>query len=234
MSRGFTEKDFAYEKISDIWKDFVDQYDLSRRIELLVDDFLGQTKIEGKSCLDCGCGLGFFSKAIMKYGPSRLVSVDISPKLVAHLKESDQRIDFLVADIMELDCTLTEMFDLVISSEVIEHTPNPRVATLQIAKRVKKGGFLAISCPNAKWLWLLKLANKMGLRKKYCGYENWVLPDDLVKWINESGFEILRKEGLHFIPWQGLPKAIHSKIDKKLGRANYSNGINLAVLAQKK
>ena len=234
MSRFFTEKDLTYEKISDGWMGFIDQYDLSRRVEVLVDDFLGRTRIEGKTCLDCGCGLGFFTMALLKYSPSRMVSVDISPSLVKQVGSRDQRIEPLVADLMELDNFIHDKFDLVISSEVIEHTPDPRLATMQILKRVEKGGFLSISCPNLKWLWLLKVANMMGIRKKYSGYENWVHPNELTKWINESGFEIIRKEGLHFMPWHGMPKFIHRKIDQKLCKRNYLNSINLAILAQKK
>lgn len=234
MSRLFTEKDLTYEKISGVWEGFIDQYDLSRRIEVLVEDFLGRTRIEGKSCLDCGCGLGFFTMALLKYSPSRMVSVDISPSLLEQVGGRDQRIEPIVADLMELDNIIHDKFDLVISSEVIEHTPDPRIATMQISKRVKKGGFLVISCPNLRWIWLLKLVNMLGLRKKYSGYENWVHPDELTKWINESGFEILRKEGLHFIPWHGIPKFIHRRIDQRLCKSNYLNGINIAILAKKK
>ena len=172
--------------------------------------------------------------ALLKYDPSRMVSVDISQSLVKHVESRDQRIEVLVSDIMELDKVLLDKFDIVVSSEVIEHTPKPKNATKQLLQRVKKGGLISISCPNMRWIWLLKLANIFGIRKNYQGHENWVHPIDLTTWIEEEGFEILRKEGLHFMPWHGMPKKIHRNMDQRLCKNNYFYGINLTVLAQKK
>jgi hypothetical protein len=73
-----------------------------------------------------------------------------------------------------------------------------------------------------------------GLRKNYEGYENYVFPSELKKWIKEENFEILRCEGIHTIPFKLLPKKLLRVLDKKLRNFNYGFSFNLAILARKK
>jgi predicted RNA methylase len=60
-------------------REFVDSYDANRRIEVLVHDFLGAERLQGKACPEGGCGLGDFSMEMLKSGPERIVAVDIAP-----------------------------------------------------------------------------------------------------------------------------------------------------------
>ena len=63
-------KELAYDRISETWEEFISTYNIDRRIEVLVDDFLGEKEILGKKCMDVGCGLGYFSYGILKYKPA--------------------------------------------------------------------------------------------------------------------------------------------------------------------
>lgn len=235
MGRSLTQRDLAYDRISSTWESFVSNYDTERRLEVLVDEFLGRDRISGKRCLDAGCGLGFFSHRIMTHGPGELVSVDIAPAIVKRLKERLPSADCREADLLDLDGALSDQrFDTVVCSEVIEHTPDPKKAVEQLARRVAAGGWLAISCPNRRWKWLLYLAQLLGVRKKeYDGHENWVAPADLKNWIGEAGLEIIRSEGVHTVPWQFLPKSVLKWLDRAWRRGNYPFALNLAILAHR-
>lgn len=233
MSRKIEREDLAYDSIASTWDDFINNYDTNRRIEVLVGDFLGTERLQGKTCLEGGCGLGYFSLAMLKFGPSRIVAVDIAPNLVARLAALSSTIEARTADVLALSNTVPESFDVVLSSEVIEHTPDPRTAVRSLLARVASGGYLALSVPNRRWIWLLRLAQWSGLRKNYTGYENWVYPADLTDWIEQEGFEVARAEGIHVVPWQFLPKPLLRWLDRKLRRRSYPYALNLAILAKR-
>jgi 2-polyprenyl-3-methyl-5-hydroxy-6-metoxy-1,4-benzoquinol methylase len=230
-----TAKDLAYDRISDDWESFISHYDTNRRIEVLVDDFLGVQAIGGKKCIDIGCGLGFFLAAIQKYNPSSLSGCDLSPKNIEKINKKMPQVQSYVADVLNLlEDLKNQSFDVAVCSEVIEHTPDPKLAVQNISKIISSGGLLALSVPNKRWRWLLSLAMTFGLRRHYEGYENYVSPKDLKKWLEDEGFEILRHEGVHTIPFQLFPKKWLRKLDQKLRNLNYSFALNLAVLARKK
>ncbi|HEY4283242.1 MAG TPA: methyltransferase domain-containing protein [Chthoniobacterales bacterium] len=230
--RNLTQKDLAYESINEEWSAFIDNYDTERRIEVLIDDFLCG-KIGSKSCLDAGCGLGFFTHALWKQQPLSVTSVDISETLVSRLRQANPATRTMTADLLVLDETLPEQFDVVVSSEVIEHTPDPRMAVAQLTKCVAPGGYLSLSCPNARWHWLLTLAQFASVRKKYQGYENWVRPADLIRWIEQSGLVVVKRRGIHLLPWQLVPKKLMRWLDEITRESSYGLSINLAVLAKK-
>lgn len=234
MPREIRREDLAYDSIASTWDDFISGYDTIRRIEVLVHDFLGAEKLQGKTCLEGGCGLGDFSLEMLKFGPARILAVDIAPNLVARLATRSSAIETRTADVLALPDTVPERFDVVVSSEVIEHTPDPKAAVRSLLSRVASGGYLALSVPNRRWIWLLRLAQRMGLRKNYAGYENWVSPADLKRWIEQEGFEVQRAEGIHVVPWQFLPRPLLRWLDRRLRRQSYPYALNLAILAKRR
>jgi 2-polyprenyl-3-methyl-5-hydroxy-6-metoxy-1,4-benzoquinol methylase len=234
MARHIAREDLAYDSIASTWDGFINNYDTNRRIEVLVHDFLGAERLKGKTCLEGGCGLGQFSLEMLKFGPARILAVDIAPKLVARLAARSSAIETRTADVLALSNTVPESFDVVVSSEVIEHTPDPKAAVLSLLSRVASGGYLALSVPNRRWIWLLRLAQRMGLRKNYTGYENWVSPEDLKCWIEQEGFEVTRAEGIHLVPWQFLPKPLLRWLDRRLRRWSFRYALNLAILSKRR
>jgi len=228
------EKELAYDRISDDWDDFMCFYDANRRIKVLVDEFLGEGLIRGKKCLDAGCGLGYFSEALLKHTPLSLHAFDIAPKLVDRVSKKIPNIHCFAGSIFDLPNIVNgELFDVVLCSDVIEHTHDPKLATKKLTKTVAPGGLLSISVPNKRWKWLVDLANIMGLRKNYEGYENYPFPREFKVWIEEEGFDILRCEGIHTIPFRLFPKRLLRMLDEKMRNYNYSYAFNLAILARK-
>jgi 2-polyprenyl-6-hydroxyphenyl methylase/3-demethylubiquinone-9 3-methyltransferase len=234
VSRTLTDKDLAYENISQTWERVIANYDTRRRIEVLVDEFLGAGGIRGKTVLEAGCGLGEFTTRLHALAPARLASCDIAPSLVEKVAKRFPDVDAFVADLLHLGDKLQgRQFEVVFSSEVIEHTPDPRRAVEQLAAAVAPGGLLVLSVPNRRWIWLLHAATAARLRPHYQGYENWVGPGDLLSWIESAGLKVERSEGIHLVPWQFLPKRVLRRLDRTVRDQSYPYALNLAVVARR-
>ena len=139
MPRRIAREDLAYDSIANTWDDLISSYDTNRRIEVLVHDFLGAERLQGKTCLEGGCGLGYFSLEVLKFGPGRIVAVDIAPNLVARLAARSAAIEARTADVLALSNSVPESFDVVVSSEVIENTPDPKAAVRSLLACVATG-----------------------------------------------------------------------------------------------
>jgi 2-polyprenyl-3-methyl-5-hydroxy-6-metoxy-1,4-benzoquinol methylase len=138
-----------------------------------------------------------------------------------------------VADVLHLGaCFGDERFEAVVCSEVIEHTPDPGRAFRELAARVAPGGFIAVSCPNRRWKWLLHLVNLLGLRRHYSGYENWVAPGELRRWVRDCNLEPVCEIGIHTVPWH-LSARLTEFLDRRLQNVNYAWSVNLSILARR-
>ena len=68
-----------------------------------------------------------------------------------------------------------ETYDLVISSECIEHTADPKKALSELARVLKPGGTIIVTSPNRLWYPVLWVSIVIKLRK-FRGYERWLFP----------------------------------------------------------
>jgi ubiquinone/menaquinone biosynthesis C-methylase UbiE len=90
-------------------------------------------------------------------------------------------------------------FDVVISSEVIEHTQNPYRTIEEMSRVLKPNGCLLLTVPNRIWKFAVIVANKLKLRP-WNGLENWVGWSELKRWMNETGLDVELMLGFHIIP----------------------------------
>ena len=113
----------------------MDDYDLGRRTEVLVDRFLGG-RLHGKLVLDAGCGVGGVTRALVARG-ARVIALDIGPKLAA---EARARCGCpAVVGTLAATGFASNSFDVVLSSEAVEHTPDPRAAVRELYRLVQAG-----------------------------------------------------------------------------------------------
>lgn len=122
---------------------------------------------ENKICLDAGCGGGRGSWLMLKYGAKRVLGVDQSStntesfrKRIANSNLSEKFYSVNV-DLEELD--LSEKFDFIWFSGVIQHTKLPSKVFKQVYKHLKIGGstFFYAYGKNGIYWQLVDLARKV-------------------------------------------------------------------------
>lgn len=225
------EKEYCHERLGEGFAEALSSYDTARRVETLVDEFLTDEMVRGRETLDVGCGLGFFSERLQQRG-ALVTACDLGPNLV---EVTRQRVGCHseVADALRLvEHFGPERFDLVVSSECIEHTPDATEALRQMAGVLKPGGYIAVSTPNLLWSPVVKLATQLKLRP-FDGFENFSTWRSLRRPLEESGVTILREQGLHLFPFQIGLHSLARWCDAHL-QVLRSVMINLGVLGQKR
>jgi len=109
--------------------------------------------LQESSVLEIGSGDGTQAHMIAKE-VAELIATDIDEKKVAHLREifhDCESVKTAVVNAEELEDFDRESFDLVIASNVMEHTQNPVHTLQQIHTVLKPRGFLAVALPNRTW-----------------------------------------------------------------------------------
>jgi 2-polyprenyl-3-methyl-5-hydroxy-6-metoxy-1,4-benzoquinol methylase len=224
------ELEYCHERLGEQFAQALSEYDTRRRVEVLIDDFFTADMLEDKDALDVGCGLGFFSERLSQRGAC-VTACDLGPNL---LEQTRRRAgcDCVQADALALEETFgPDRFDVVVSSECIEHTPAPLQAVAQMTKVLRPGGLLALSTPNIVWSPVVKLASWTRLRP-FDGYENFSGWGTLRKTLRANGMEILREYGLHLIPFQFHLEGLSRWLDRHCQWARVCM-INVCILAHK-
>lgn len=225
-----TRKIYFYEDIAADFDELMNIYDVTRRVEVMFDEML-TADLRGKLLLDLGCGTGWFSRRARERGAD-VVSVDLGPSL---LKQVLRKAPVRPVAGSALNLPFRDSsFDVVVSSEMIEHTTDPAQAVREMARVLKPGGPLALTCPNRAWLWLVNLATHLKLRP-FQGYENFPSFGMLADMVRANGLTIESHRGLHAWPFQITPlQTLSRAVDRRFGRGPWGRWmINQAVLATK-
>ena len=101
----------------------------------------------GLNVLDVGCGRGWLSGLLLRHYGS-VTAYDLSIEPIAKARESFPEVDFQTRDVMA-DPPDAE-YDLVVSSEVIEHIQDQQRFVDNLVDVTKSGGHLLLTTPNAK------------------------------------------------------------------------------------
>lgn len=227
------DKNTFYDTIADDFDGIMNMYDTNRRVEVIFKDFLGSEDLKGKTLLDGGCGTGWFTKKAIEQG-AVVTSVDIAEKLTAITKQKNPETTVITCSILELPFA-DNTFDYVISSDVIEHTPDPLKGTNELIRVLKPGGKLCITVPNRSfWYFSLVLANFLGLRK-YNGYENWQYYRRYKRFLLSRDLEIITYKGIHLYPFViGVLNKLLYRMDKLCENKLGIFMVNIAAFAKKK
>jgi ubiquinone/menaquinone biosynthesis C-methylase UbiE len=123
------DRRFFYNEFATKFDSRMNIYDVSRRVEIVFNELLGEEDLKNRALLDAGCGTGWFSKRASELGAD-VVSLDIGKSLLKEVKKKcDSKL--IVGDVLNLEFK-DKSFDFVVSSEVIEHTLEPRKAVKEI------------------------------------------------------------------------------------------------------
>lgn len=105
------------------------------------------------SALDIGCNAGFYSNLIADFGFRNVTGVDIEPGYITKANRTFacsspvRHLEFHVADATKLPTD--KRYDLILCTEVIEHTADPQGVVRRIISMLAPGGVAVISLPNS-------------------------------------------------------------------------------------
>ena len=106
---------------------------------------LTSADLRGATVLDAGCGMGRYLRVAAELGAARVIGVDLSRAVEAARELSA---DFPAVAVAQADLFRTPFasgtFDQIYSLGVLDHTPDPRRAFLELSRLLKPGGRIAI------------------------------------------------------------------------------------------
>ncbi len=189
-------KELFYDSISNVWASKINNSETNKRIKVVFNDLLTKKDLKGKKFLEVGCGLGYFSNIAYKSG-AKVTGIDIGPNLVKINKKLTPKCTFKVASASKLPFK-DNSFDVVLSTEVIEHVDNQKDALKELARVVKKGGILVITTPNKLFKPLFDFLSFTRIRL-YHGNENWIYSWDMLKIMKKNGLKLDEESYFNFI-----------------------------------
>jgi ubiquinone/menaquinone biosynthesis C-methylase UbiE len=219
-----------FDNIGELFDAYMNEYDVQRRLHLVFSVLLNNTDLRGKTVLEVGCGTGRFSQRIVELG-GNLTVVDIGKNLVQAVC-TKLGCQGLAADACALPIE-DNRFDVVISSECIEHTLDPAGAIREMCRVCKPGGIVCLTTPNKLWYPVLWLSLVLRIRK-FAGMENWIFPGRAKMVMRRYGFDALRIRGCHLWPFQlRFTQPVLGRLDL-YSRWLYPVMINFGIVGQKK
>jgi ubiquinone/menaquinone biosynthesis C-methylase UbiE len=226
--QSMNDRDYYFEHIGDKFDKWMSDYDVYRRA-VLIRKHLGNKALR-KSCLEVGCGTGKISEAVADIVGALTVS-DISEKLAREVGER-MKVSWMQQDACALSIP-DSSFEVVISSECIEHVPDPEKALRELVRVLKPGGLIVVTTPNRVWYPVLWLSMVSGIRK-FAGREIWLFPRAAARIMKSEGINDVKIDGCHLFPWQiPLAKRILPFFDKA-GESLYPIMINFCVTGTKR
>lgn len=224
------EKSHYFDRLGDDFERFMDDYDVTQRCTLIFSDLLKDISLDGKEVLEVGCGTGCISRQILSQ-KAELTALDIGENLVQRVSR-ELGCKGVVGDACRLPFE-TSSFDRVISSECIEHTPDPRRAIQEMCRVCRPGGTVCLTSPNKLWYPVLWFSLKMGIRK-FKGIENWLFPRQARFIMEGAGLIDIRLSGCHLWPFQLKgTRPVLRHIDMSLGHRLYEIMINYGIRGTK-
>jgi len=123
-------------------------------------------------------------------------------------------------------------FDVVLSTEVLEHTPDPLRGLRELARVVAPGGRLVLTTPGRLWQPVVRAASALHLRP-YQGRENFLWPLRARAEVARAGLEIEVFEGFNVLPlFHRVFDPANRALDR-LGRVWPSICVNFAIRARR-
>ena len=180
-----------------------------------LSEILKMIDVKQKKVLDVGCGRGEKTYAYLQNGANFVLGLDFSLLGLIRAKEgltSDNasKIKFVVGDAEKLPVK-SDLFDLTILSEVLEHLQDMELAINEIKRVTKNNGQILITAPS---YFNLTGLFKMAIDKfKYKGEERWtghgvevlehrLTPFKLKRLLKKNNLSILQFKGRDL--WNGI------------------------------
>ena len=179
--------------------------------------------------LDAGCGDGRYFAALAGELPERVAGVDLSERILETARQQAPGAELRQANLEQLPFPDGE-FDLVLSTQVIEHVLDPPLAAAELARVLRPGGVLVISTDNernrvtqvlnAPRQLLVGLLRLRRLRSVVHSPATPFTPESFRTLLENAGFEVERLETFRFhVMWPldfGFVQRLLNRIDERL------------------
>jgi 2-polyprenyl-6-hydroxyphenyl methylase/3-demethylubiquinone-9 3-methyltransferase len=163
--------------------------------------FAGELK-PGARVLDVGCGNGFLCAEFLRRG-CKVVGIDLSSQgiEVARRNYCTARFEMLPADAHILENLGEEPFDVVVSTEVVEHLYAPREWARGCFTALRRGGTFICTTPYHGYLKNLAIA----LLGKWDTHTNPLWDGGHIKfWSKRTLAQLLRESGFRNFKFRGV------------------------------
>lgn len=183
------------------WSRYADRYD--EYTDYIVGKMLRQALI-GKmrqernlgDVIECGCGTGFFTRAIAR-NASGVLATDLSEEMLDRAKVNLKRFQNIRYE--QVDCQnmlfLPENFDTVLMANVIHAIPDPQRAICESYRILRKEGRLLIVTYTdfgldffEKSVLAMKFLARFGMPPPH-GLKNYA-PDELRRFVQAAGYRV--------------------------------------------
>ena len=156
-------------------------FDLQQR-RLLILTELAATGLEHPNVLDFGCGVGWLSAEIARFG--RVTGIDLSPAGIERARQGCPQGTFVAASVFDHRFP-SAAFDVVVSQEVIEHLDDQAKYLRLAYDYLKPGGYLILTTPNRP------VALGRGLTMEQMRRRGWLQPVE--NWLSEGDLRRLTR-----------------------------------------
>jgi 2-polyprenyl-3-methyl-5-hydroxy-6-metoxy-1,4-benzoquinol methylase len=211
------------------------RYSLLRGRKII--EYLESISLANPLILDLGCGTGWFTRLLSKYGQT--TGIDFSREAIERARKDNLHITFISGDFFDVSLPI-QHYDVVISMEVIEHVVDQRMYVKLVSRCLRSQGYLILSTPNR---FIMRRMNLTSWELQ--PIENWLDIKSLRKLLMPE-FKLIAYTTIIPCGSKGICRYINSrKISKLLNLVIPQStldklkewaglGLNIVVLAQKK
>jgi SAM-dependent methyltransferase len=171
--------------------------------------------LTARRVLEIACGRGEFAGWCASHSrPSIYVAADFSISAVrlARARDhrqaaGDSRVRFVQADAQRMALPSASV-DTVICCETIEHVPEPRIALGELARVLRPGGRLFLTCPNylgpiGLYRGYLRLTGRR-FTEEGQPINHFLLAPLVRRWVRAAGLRVILTRGRgHYLPFPG-------------------------------
>jgi ubiquinone/menaquinone biosynthesis C-methylase UbiE len=144
---------FKIKEVRDFWDSIADEYEPSNKKVGYVhtqrfEKALEYSKLEPKqTVLNIWSRTGNLIPYVRQTKQIKLYNREVSPRFMKIAKEKYPNESFALTDLESLSEFSDNYFDRIISLETLEHTPKPLAFMKELARILKPGGIITLSCP---------------------------------------------------------------------------------------